>query len=93
MLATSLSGLYSSLPRRVVLAESEEHRSGSKVRGSNEDLIVHGAGWHRLTKQDWSACEPLADFLRILDFCNLAIHVSLLFSIWPGQHILSAIVA
>ncbi|VDD80905.1 unnamed protein product, partial [Mesocestoides corti] len=73
VLATGLSAHYSCLPKRLVLNGSDGYPSGGDRGRSTETLRVHGAGWHRITKPEWSACEPLVQFLQTLDFCNLAI--------------------
>uniref|UniRef100_A0A5K3ESL5 Lysosomal trafficking regulator lyst n=1 Tax=Mesocestoides corti TaxID=53468 RepID=A0A5K3ESL5_MESCO len=91
VLATGLSAHYSCLPKRLVLNGSDGYPSGGDRGRSTETLRVHGAGWHRITKPEWSACEPLVQFLQTLDFCNLAIRIShpsvrkdLLFYIYSG---------
>ncbi|KAL7061872.1 hypothetical protein AAHC03_0225 [Spirometra sp. Aus1] len=57
----------------------------------SKELYVPGAGWHRLSKQEWSSCQPLSQFLNTLDFCDLAVRKSgvpvrkhILFYIYSG---------
>ncbi|VDN15895.1 unnamed protein product [Dibothriocephalus latus] len=85
VLGTGLSGLYSSLPKKLTVS-SQGPPSGAP---SSKEIYVPGAGWHRLTKREWSSCEPLAKFLNTLDFCDLAVRVSLMrisFNLTFTQH-------
>ncbi|VDM22099.1 unnamed protein product [Hydatigera taeniaeformis] len=68
VLATGLSGHYSCLPKRIVSDASDGERSSKALR-------MHSADWHRISRSEWSKCEPLVRFLQTLDFCNLAIRV------------------
>nr|CDS27435.2 protein FAM160A1 [Hymenolepis microstoma] len=69
VLATSLSGYYSCLPKRLVF-------NGVGRNGDQSALYVRGEGWHRITRPEWSECEVLVQFLQTLDFCNLAVRIS-----------------
>nr|VZI49607.1 unnamed protein product [Spirometra erinaceieuropaei] len=87
VLATGLSGLYSSLPRNLIV-NTEGPRGDMSL---SKELYVPGAGWHRLSKQEWSSCQPLSQFLNTLDFCDLAVRKSgvpvrkhILFYIYSG---------
>ncbi|BHF61430.1 hypothetical protein SprV_0100440400 [Sparganum proliferum] len=87
VLATGLSGLYSSLPRNLIV-NTESPRGDMSL---SKELYVPGAGWHRLSKQEWSSCQPLSQFLNTLDFCDLAVRKSgvpvrkhILFYIYSG---------
>nr|CDS22635.1 protein FAM160A1 [Echinococcus granulosus] len=76
VLATGLSGYYSCLPKRIVPDGIDGYSASGQVRQSPETLHVRSAGWHRISRSEWSTCEPLVRFLQTLDFCNLAVRIS-----------------
>ncbi|VDL98475.1 unnamed protein product [Schistocephalus solidus] len=81
VLATGLSGLYSSLPKKLIVSSTGPQNGISP----SKELYVSGAGWHRLSKQEWSSCQPLSQFLSTLDFCDLAVRKA---SVPVRKHIL-----
>lgn len=84
-----MSGHYSCLPKRIVPGCADGYSRSVEIGRPSETLHVRSANWHRISRSEWSTCEPLVRFLQTLDFCNLAVRVWLSF----GNHCLELLVS